>query len=237
MSETDEKFSVKLRSGQDKDTLAYLICYGRAFKGGRFVYPTGIKVPRKGFNEARPGRQIAAIKRLANGAYNAMLDEGASLNSVSLRNRIDLFRNSLQWIGDELHVVNGDRVEKYLVPDGVDREDLATGVKGELVKAKPQVKKLIEKTISGGSNELFGFWEDVLSGKIKPRNGKSLRKSTIRSKRQSLRAVREFRPTANFEGMDRKFYNDFMAWMREQEYDENTCGKNIKKHSASGIIE
>lgn len=87
---------------------------------------------------------------------------------------------------------------------------LDSRVKSEFQKAHPNPGKVIESIVSNGASELFGFWDSVLTGKVKSRSGKPLRASTIISKRQTKKLVQEFRASARFY---RKFYNDFTSWM------------------------
>lgn len=223
-------FAIQLKTGTDKDALAYVVAYSKHFTGHRFVYSTGLKVPRKGFNAARPGKHLKGIVEIADKAYESILADGAPLNNTSLKARIELFRNRLQWTGNELQVFDGKTIQRFQVPEDVDKGKLAADLQQEQLKANPNLKKVVEAAASLGTSELFGFWKAVLDGSIKPRNGKPLRKSTVIAKQQTYRLVKEFKPSATFEVMDRKFYNDLTSWLKsEKDLDDNTIGRHIKE--------
>lgn len=224
------EFAIQLKSGTERDALALVVGYGKAFTGHRFVYSSGIKVPRKGFNAAKPGRQLRALLDAVEEACKSILGEGSPLNNQSLKARVQLFQERVRWVDNELHVLNGSKIERHVIADSVDRSNLESKVKSEFQKAHPNPGKVIESVVSNGASELFGFWDSVLTGKVKSRSGKPLRASTIISKRQTKKIVQEFRPSAKFDSMDRKFYNDFTSWMREtKELDDNTCGRHVKE--------
>jgi len=223
-------FSIQLKSGDGKASTARVVGYNKAFTGHRFVYSTGIKVPRKGFNEAKPGKAIKNVLEAVEKAYRSILDDGTPLNNVTLKARTDLYKNGMQWSGGELHVYDGKKHQSFDIPEDINRTVLEMEVKQEMTKHAPNPAKVITSITSEGTNELFGFWKAVLDGQIQPRSGKPLRKSTVDTKTQTYRIVKEFRPTAMFSGMDRKFYNAFTGWMTtEKGFDENTQGKHIKE--------
>lgn len=236
-------FSIQLKSGETKDALALLVAYSKEFTGHRFMYSTGQKVARSSFNAAKPGKHLKDLIKLAEEAHNSLKSEGSPVNNESLKARINLFVNGIQWIDNEIHIYNGSTIERHLVNDGVSRPQLEKLLKTELTKAKPNTTKVINGVLSGGTNELFGFWQGVIDGTIKPRAGKTLRKSTLKAKRQTLILLKEFDPLASFEKMDMKFYNDFTGWMAKQtikkekqdgtsetlkRFDSNTIGKHVK---------
>lgn len=240
-------FSIQLKGGDTKDALALLVAYSKEFTGHRFMYSTGLKVSRSSFNAAKPGKQLKDLIQKAEDAYKSLKVEGSPVNNESLKARVTLFRNRLQWIDNELHIYNGATIERHVVNDGVSRPQLEKVIKTELTKAKPNTAKVINGVLSDGTNELFGFWQGVIDGTIKPRAGKVLRKSTLKNKRQTLKLVKDFNPLASFDKMDMKFYNSFTGWMsKEQEieredkvtgekikitkapFDSNTIGKHIK---------
>jgi integrase len=65
-----------------------------------------------------------------------------------------------------------------------------------------------------------------------------LRPSTISVKKQTMRLVKEFKPSANFENMTMAFYDDFTNWLakktidKEPQFDGNTIGKHVKELKA-----
>ncbi|HTF16636.1 MAG TPA: site-specific integrase [Chryseolinea sp.] len=247
-------FSIKIKNGTDKDALAIVVAYNKAFSGGRFVYSTGKKVARKGFNAVRAtNNTFKDLIGKCKEAIKALEDEEIPINEVSLRDRVDVMHKGLQWTDSDLQLYHkSEGFQRYTIPDGVDQVTLERQLKEALGKTKPNLNSIIDAAISGGTSELFGFWQGVLDGKIKPRNGKLLRASTVMSKRQTLRAVKEFRPSASFDNMDRAFYNDLTNWMSVQKvqkqrkvkkpdgevetitetvkrFDDNTIGRHIKE--------
>lgn len=236
-------FSIQLKGGDTKEALALLVAYSKEFTGHRFMYSTGLKVSRSSFNAAKPGKQLKDLIQKAEDAYESLKLDGSPVNNESLKARLNLFINRIQWIDNELHLYNGTAIETHVVNDGVSKPELEKLLKTELTKAKPNTSKVINSVLSEGSSELFGFWQGVIDGTIKPRAGKDLRKATIKAKRQTLILVKEFNPLASFEKMDMKFYNEFSGWMARQtvkrekddgtsetvkRFDSNTIGKHIK---------
>lgn len=240
-------FSIQLKAGDSKNALAFIVAYSKAFTSHRFVYSTGVKVPRSSYNPARPGKQLKDMIRTAEEAYESIKLEGSAVNNQSLKSRMDLFVNRVQWVDNELHLYNGSGIEKHILNDGANKIELENLLKIELTKAKPNPRKIIEGVLSNGSNELFGFWQGVIDGTIKPRAGKTLRGATIKAKKQTLLLVKEFNPLSSFDKMDMKFYNDFTGWMSKQtikrkkpdgtsetlkRFDSNTIGKHVKDMKA-----
>jgi len=237
------EFSIQLKSGETKEALALIVGYDKDFKNHRFVYSTGVKVSRGSFNAGRPGKQLKDLILKAEQAYESLKLEGAAVNNESLKARLKLFIERVQFIDNEVHLYNGKSIERHIVPIAVNRDQLRTALNTEFTKSKPDTAKVINRVLSDGASELFGFWQGVIDGTIKPRAGKPLRKATIKAKRQTLILVKEYDPTASFENMDMKFYNDFTGWMAKQtiqrekpdgsfetlkRFDSNTIGKHVK---------
>lgn len=243
--EESDIFALQLKSASTKTSLVFLVAYHKAFTAHRFIYSTGIKVTVKGFDKARPGNVLKGLLKTANMAYDSLRNEGQAINNTSLKSRIDLLRNRIAWTDNELAIWDDHKkkVEYYTLPDGLDRKALEEKLQKELKKSKPEIAKIIQGVLADGATSLFGFWQGVLDGKIKPRAGKALRKSTLKTKRQALVLVKEFDPHASFEKMDMRFYNSFTGWMSEQKvtqkqddgttktlprFDGNTIGRHVK---------
>lgn len=235
-------FSIQLKSGKTKEALALIVAYSKEFKKHRFVYSTGVKVLRSSFNAAKPGKELKELLVKAEQAYKSLTDEGHPVNNESLKARIKLFISRIQWLDNEVHILNGS-IEKYAINEGVDRSHLEKLLNNEFQKARPNTKKVVESVLSGGTNELFGFFQAVIDGTIKPRAGKPLRKLTIKAKKQTLTLLKEFNPNASFSQMNMSFYNEFTSWMASQtiekkndegkiekvkRFDANSIGKHIK---------
>ena len=246
---SDEKFTIKLRAIQGKSVLVYLVAYGREFldahelgarneagriNRGRFVYPTGEKVNARKFDPAKPGKVLRALQDMADQAYNTLKAEG-NLNRISLKARIDLMRYRIAWDKNRLSVYS-DRVETFELPEGIDKPKIELAVLAELESREPNIQRAIDKIASVSGNELFDFWDDVLSGKVKPRKtrGKPLRKSTIKTKSQTKRTLLEYQAhlgtPVNFDSMNRDFYNRFTKWLADEKgYDTNTIAREVKE--------
>lgn len=238
------QFSIQLKSGTTAKALAIVVCYNKAFEGSRFVYSTGEKVKRKDFNAAKPGQDLKRLLETVEKAYKSIIAEGSSLNTDSLKARVALFLDRIQWLGNELHVYNGNSIERYVLNDGVDKLEVEKLINSELLKARPNTKKVVDSVLTHGASELFGFWQSIIDGETKPRAGKPLKPSSTSVKRQALRIVKEFNPLSSFEKMDMKFYNDLTGWMAKQtvkkekkdgsfevlkRFDVNTVGKVVKE--------
>lgn len=242
----DLQFKIQLKSGSDPMALAYVVAYAKCFTAHRFIWSTGMKVKRNKFNPTLPGKDLKAKIRLAEEALKSLLDDEHPVNNESLINRIKLIQTRISWTGQDLNFWNSanKKVERYAIPDSISHENIQKTIDNELQKQKPTVSKAIASVITTGTNELFGFWDSVVTGETKPRAGKTLRKSSLSVKRQSFRVVKEFSPTASFDKMDMRFYNAFVKWMTDQKvkktnpdgstefvkrFDSNTIGKHIKE--------
>ncbi len=238
------QFSIQLKSGTTKKALAIVVAYNKQFETNRFVYSTGKKPTRKGFNAAKPGEELKAILENVEKAYKSIIKEGSPLNTDSLKARIKLLIDRTQWQGNELHVYNGSSIERYVLNDGIDKPHLEKLINTELLKAHPNTKKVIDNVLTHGSSQLFGFWQSIIDGETKPRAGKTLKPSSVSVKRQALRTVKEFNSNASFEKMDMQFYNGLTSWMAKQtvrkekpdgtvevlkRFDVNTVGKVVKE--------
>lgn len=233
------EFKISLKSGTSKSALTYVLAYHKCFTRHRFLWSTGIKVARKGFDPARPGHTLKGILKDAETAYNSLKSEGRTINNESLKFRIELIRNRLARIGDELSVWDGKKAEVIQLPDEAMRVVLETAIRQELLKQRPDLNKVVQTIMSEGANELLGFWDEVLTGKVKPRSGKKLKGSTVRAKAQAKRAVLDFQAATgkpvNFDSMNRDFYNRFCTWMAEPKPVKDRGGK-IKKDKNGNII-
>lgn len=228
--DTDNRFKFELKSGSDKKRLVLLIARNKAFNSFRFVYSTGEKLA----DLTKLPKSLKDLRNKAEAAYADLLSRGIAVNNQTLKDHIDLFRRRYQWREKELHIVTqAGNVEIYHVGEGVSRKEVEEVINAELVKASPNFKKAIDSVLSAGKNELFGFWQGILDGKIRPRHGKELRKSTLSTKTQSFNLVKEYETTIqgvlSFDRMDMAFYNGFTSWLLKKGFDSNTIGKHIKE--------
>lgn len=227
------EFKVTLKPGTTKSALAFIVAYHKAFAGHRFIWSTGIKVTRKGFDNARPGNVLKGLLKVAETAYKSLQEQGSPITNGTLKQRIELIRKRIAWTGNDLAIWDGSKVDFYTIPDSVDRGTLEVQLHQELLKQHPNFKRSIEGVLSNGANALFGFWQSILDGKTKPRSGDKLRSSTLGVKRQTMMLVKEFKPLASFEKMDMAFYNGFTLWLSEvKKFDSNTVGKHIRQLKA-----
>ena len=137
-------FTIQLKSGADATALALLVAYSKEFAKFRFVYSTGLKVTRKGFNAAKPGKRLKDFLKIADRAYESLKNEGAAVNNESLRARINLFNSRLQWVGNELHLYDGFKIERHPINEGVNRSNLEKLLNTELSKVRPDTNKVIK---------------------------------------------------------------------------------------------
>jgi integrase len=237
MSKKTMDFIPVLKSGKTDQALVLLVAYGKEFysenhKSYRFTYSTGCHVDRDGWNPGNPGQEVKALIKKADLAYQSLVDDDTPISAHGLRQRIDLLNKGCQWNGNELFIANGKDIEKYVVPDSISRKELTKAVINERQKKAPNYKKVVHSFISEGANELFGFWEGIISGTITPRHGKKLTPSTISAKRQTFNLLKEYDDTLTFDKMTMQFYNAFTKWMTNKKFDENTTGKHIKELKA-----
>jgi integrase len=232
------EFKIQLKDNSPT-TLAYVTTYHKDFTAHRFLWSTGIKVKRKGFDPARPGIALKRFIKVAEDAYESLISDGRKIDNISLRDRINLIRDRIAWVDNELHIWDGSTVQYFPIPDGIDKGEIESQLKKELTKQKPDFKKVVDGFLTNGGTGLFGFWQSIINGRVKARAGKVLRKNTMKSKRQTLALVKEFDPLASFEKMDMAFYNSFTKWMESlkhkdgklkghSRFDRNTIGKHIK---------
>jgi integrase len=228
-------FIVRLKSGDSPEAYVHLITYNKAFSRHRFVWSTGLKVKRKGFDPERLGKAIKNLKAIAEQASVDIRTEGQPLTKETLSQRIELMVNRVNWNKSELSIWSNGKAESFKIPEGVDQKALNDSIGQELLKMKPNLKGVVSNVLNEGTSELFGFWQAVVDGKIKARRGKKLRPITITNKKQTLKLVKEYNPRLTFADMDMKFFNGFTSWMaeptkeREKGLDPNSIGKHIKE--------
>lgn len=181
---------------------------------------TGIRV-KGDFNPVRPGRELRAIIDKAEQACNDLRHEGIPLNEVSLRNRIRLMLDGYHFSEDrkEVSIWMKGKAEIYTLEGDVNTVELERAITQEMSKASPNLKDVISNHVEHGKNEIFGFWEQVIKGEIqgKKRNTK-FAPATISTKKQVMNLVKQFRPNLTFAQMDRKFYNEFVTWLNDENY-------------------
>lgn len=216
------------------------------FNGGRYLWSTGEEVKRKGFEPKTPGKKLKGYLDLADNAVKTLKEDGTPITNETLRQRMDLMSKRILWSQNELSVWQDDKALTFTIPDSVDLSSLKANLEDELRKQKPNFKTVIDGHLADGANELFGFWNAVLEGRIKPKDGKPLRPSSVSAKRQTYKLVRAFNPRLTFADMDKKFFNSFVQWLEEdrehlppdgrrpegyykQAYDRNSIAKHVKE--------
>lgn len=204
------------------------------FAGGRWVYSIGKESKRSSkFIQAA----IKANESLERDGTPATLGKDGTLTQ-----RVKLILNRLNWNKSktEVSIWANDKAQTFTIPDSIDKDALSKALNSELLNSKPDFKKVITGFLTEGKDELFGFWQAVIDGKIKPRNGKKLRPSTLTNKAQTLAIVKEYNPNLTFADMDMKFYNKFTQWMEDKatispsgkpgkDFDPNNIGKHVKE--------
>lgn len=212
------------------------------FNGGRFLWSTGEIVKRAGFDAGKLGN-LSKYIRNADKAVQSLEDDGIPVTNSTLTQRINLIQDRTLWNNNEVSIWANDKAQTWAIPDAIDRDTLRQALEDELLKAKPDFRKVISGFLTEGTDELFGFWQAVIDGKVKPRNGKNLRPSTLTNKAQTLAIVKEFNPRLTFDQMDMKFYNQFTAWLEDTKsispsgkpgkgFDPNNIGKHVKELKA-----
>ena len=220
----------KKRPASFKIGLAFLVAYGKSFKGHRFLWSTGIKVKRTGFDPAIPDKALKELIKIAEQASVDIRKEGHPLTNAILEQRIELMVDRVRWNKAELSIWANDEAQAFTIPDGVEQRSLNEDLEEELTRKKPDLKKVVASHLTGDKNELFGFWQAVVDGTIKPRSGKKIRKITATNKRQTLKLVKEYKSGLTFAMTDMKFFNEFTSWMAdEKQYEPNSIGKHIKE--------
>jgi len=223
------QFKIQLKSGTAKTADALLIAYNKSFAGHRFLMAVGFKVKRSGFDPARPGKVLKAIVAIAEQATNDLRSEGIPLNNATLKQRIELMAKKFVLNGSQLSVWVNGKAKEFPITSGVDTKLLLTQIKNELGKTKPDLVKVIEAQITGGENELYGFWEAYIDGRVKTRSGARLRPISVTNKRQTLKIVKAYNPALCFADMTIAFYNSFVNYLESKQYDPNSIGKHIKE--------
>src|SRR5205085_739701 len=178
--------------------------------GCLFQWCTGVEGTRAGFEPARPGSALRRLVMTAEEALASLVNEGRTVNNETVRHRIELIRDSIAWAGNELAVWSGMKAEVYTIPDTVNKLALTKELKDELTQSKPDFKRVIDKALSGGANELFGLWQKVIDGKIESKDGKPYAANTVKAKKQTLEILKRYQEyagvTLTFDSMDMKFY-------------------------------
>lgn len=206
------------------DGLAFIVLYKKAFDNNRFILSTGERHPKKKAQDF--------WLTWAQTAYDSLINEGIPITNGTLRERILLIKDKITWTDDrkELRIWDGDQVNYFSIPESVDYEALKRQLTLELSKQRPDFRKIIDRFISDGKTGLLGFWKAVLDREILPRNGKPLRASSITSKRQTFDLIKEYKPSVNFESMDKSFYNGFTKWLADVKgFDRNNIAKHVKE--------
>jgi integrase len=131
--------------------------------------------------------------------------------------------------GSQLSVWFNNKATAYTIPDGIDTKALTKAIEGELTKVKPDLHRVVASHFTQGANELFGFWEAVVDGKVKTKSGEKLRPISAINKRQTLKIVKAYNPNLTFADMDVKFYNNFRTYLEGEGYEPNSIGKHFKE--------
>lgn len=223
------QFKIQLKAGDSKTASALILTYSKNFKGHRFVMSTGIEVKRAGFDVARPGKALKDFISIAEQATKDLRTEGTPLNNATLKQRIELMAKKFVLNGSQLSIWFNDKATVYMVPDGIDTKALTNSIESELAKAKPDLHRVVASHFTQGANELFGFWEAVVDGKVKTKSGEKLRPISVINKRQTLKIVRAYNSNLTFADMDVKFYNNFRTYLEGEGYEPNSIGKHFKE--------
>jgi integrase len=190
---------------------------------------TGIEVKRTGFDVARPGKALKDFIAIAEKASEDLRTEGIPLNNATLKQRIELMAKKFVLSGSQLSVWFNNKATAYTIPDGIDTKALTKAIEGELTKVKPDLHRVVASHFTQGANELFGFWEAVVDGKVKTKSGEKLRPISAINKRQTLKIVKAYNPNLTFADMDVKFYNNFRTYLEGEGYEPNSIGKHFKE--------
>jgi integrase len=223
------QFKIQLKAGKTKTASALLLAYNKAFTGHRFIMSTGIEVKRTGFDVARPGKALKDFIAIAEKASEDLRTEGIPLNNATLKQRIELMAKKFVLSGSQLSVWFNNKATAYTIPDGIDTKALTKAIEGELTKVKPDLHRVVASHFTQGANELFGFWEAVVDGKVKTKSGEKLRPISAINKRQTLKIVKAYNPNLTFADMDVKFYNNFRTYLEGEGYEPNSIGKHFKE--------
>lgn len=225
----DLQFKIQLKSGNTKTASALLLAYNKAFTSHRFIMSTGIEVKRLGFDPALPGKALKNQLDIAEKAAKALRTEGIPLNNATLKQRIELMTRKFVLNGSQLSVWFNDKATAHIIPDGIDTKALAKAIETELTKSNPDLQKVVASHFTQGTNELFGFWEAVIDGRVKTKSGEKLRPTSVTGKRQTLKIVRAYNENLTFADMDVKFYNNFRTYLEGEGYEPNSIGKHFKE--------
>src|SRR5690606_6457378 len=176
-------------------------------------------------------------------AVEALQSEGLPVNNSSLKQRLDLMRQPVQWDGDTLEVYHKDMgMVRFPVMLPADKRNkvmtaITKAVTNYLAAGKPdakQLKKVIDSQ-SGKQDDFFEFWGAIIEGKIKLKNGRSPKPDTRRAKKSTLKLLRDFQienPTVSvtFERMNMEFYDRLVWWMEHKRgLRPGTRGKHVKE--------
>lgn len=223
------QFKIQLKAGKTKTASARLLAYNKTFTGHRFVMSTGIEVKRAGFDVARPGKALKDVIDIAEQATKDLRTEGIPLNNATLKQRIELMAKKFVLNGSQLSIWANGKATAYTIPDGIDTKSLNNAIETELAKSQPDLKKVVASHFTQGANELFGFWEAIVEGKVKTKSGEKLRPISAINKRQTLKIVKAYNPNLTFADMDVKFYNNFRTYLEGEGYEPNSIGKHFKE--------
>lgn len=223
------QFKIQLKAGNTKTASALILAYNKAFTGHRFIMSTGIEVKRAGFDVARPGKALKDFIAIAEKASEDIRTEGIPLNNSTLKQRIELMTKKFVINGSHLSIWQNRKVNTYTIPDGIEIKSIVKAIETELAMPQPDLQKIVASQFTHGANELFGFWEAVVDGRVKTKSGEKLRPISVINKRQTLKIVKAYNPNLTFADMDVKFYNNFRTYLESEGYEPNSIGKHFKE--------
>jgi integrase len=229
MKSKKKQFIVTIKPGDEPKGYVLLTKYGKEFSGNRFVWSTGEKTKRDGFNPSKLEDIITNRIEAAEAAYKTLQDDGTPINNTTLKERINLLIDGHRWHDNELHIHDGKGIKIFTIPDSVSRTELTKAVQAAASKRVPNYDAVVLRFISGGANELFGYWDSILNGETTTKSGKKLKPSTVRAKRVTYNTLKQHDDTLTFDKMTMQFYNKFVKWLEDNKTDQNSIGKHIKE--------
>ncbi|WP_418499712.1 site-specific integrase [Flagellimonas sp.] len=136
-----------------------------------------------------------------------------------------------QRMRNKAHLLNGGHVNDYLnmLETELYKEISALDAKGlsvTNVHLKQKLDQITGKSQPKDIDEPIGLYQ-YMDKFLEHKKGK-IADVTLRSYKQTKKLLEKFNPNLDFDGIDLKFYDDFVLFLEEDDKSLNTIGKHIK---------
>jgi integrase len=232
MEKKEDFFKVQMKG----DT-AMIIAYDKCFSNHRFLWSTGIHDST--INPDRPPKKVKRFLEIAQQAFESLGTNGQPINNETLKHRIELIRDRIAWIDNELHIwTKDDKAEYFMVPDMSLKEGLNKALKAEGSKAQPNYSKVVDGFLNQGRRQLIGYWKNIVgwynndgTWEVEPDKSNSYTERSLSGKRQTLKVILDYQEATGvnltFQSMDNTFYKEFVRWLKASYPNKSTGQKGL----------